>query len=56
MLLGVLVTITWEQLDKPYGLNSVLISLPVALIALFVVSLAAPDRTDAARPLAEEVA
>lgn len=45
MLLGVVVTITWEQLGQPYGLNSVLISLPVALVSLVLVSLALPDRT-----------
>jgi SSS family solute:Na+ symporter len=45
MVLGVVVTITWEQLDQPYDLNSVLISLPVALIALVAGSLVMPDRT-----------
>ncbi|WP_418608054.1 sodium:solute symporter family protein [Georgenia sp. SUBG003] len=44
MVLGVVVTIVWEQLDQPYGLNSILISLPVALLALVLVSLALPDR------------
>lgn len=44
MLLGVVVTIVWEQLDQPFGLNSVLVSLPVAVLALVLVSLAVPDR------------
>lgn len=55
MVLGVIVTITWEQLGKPYGLNSVIISLPVALIVMVVVSLATPDREDQ-RALADEMA
>jgi SSS family solute:Na+ symporter len=45
MTLGVVITITWEQLGLPGGVNSVLVSLPVALVALVVVSLAVPDRT-----------
>lgn len=45
MTLGVVLTITWEQLDRPYDVNSVLVSLPVALLALAVVSLAVPDRS-----------
>ncbi|WP_109472663.1 sodium:solute symporter family protein [Ornithinimicrobium cavernae] len=42
MVLGVVVTITWEQLGQPGGVNSVLVSLPVALVALVLVSLAVP--------------
>ncbi|OZM80887.1 sodium:proline symporter [Pseudonocardia sp. MH-G8] len=45
MSLGVVVTIVWEQLDQPYGVNSVIISLPVAVIALVLGSLAIPNRT-----------
>ncbi len=45
MTLGVVLTITWEQLGRPYDVNSVLVSLPVALLALAVVSLAVPDRS-----------
>jgi solute:Na+ symporter, SSS family len=44
MSLGVVVTIVWEQLDRPYGVNSVIISLPIALVAIVVGSLAIPDR------------
>lgn len=44
MVLATAVTITWEQLDRPYDLNAVLISLPVALVTLVVVSLVVPDR------------
>lgn len=44
MVLGVVVTITWEQIGRPFDLNAVLISLPVALISLVLVSLAVPDR------------
>lgn len=45
MLLATAVTITWEQLDRPYDLKSVLVSLPVALVTLVVVSLLVPDRS-----------
>ena len=39
MVLGTVVTIVWEELDQPMDVNSVLISLPVALIALIGISL-----------------
>ncbi|MDN5853752.1 MAG: sodium:solute symporter family protein [Actinomycetia bacterium] len=39
MVLGTVVTITWEELDQPWDVNSVLISLPVALISLVGISL-----------------
>jgi len=52
MSLGVVVTIVWEQLDQPYGVNSVIVSLPVALIALVAGSLVLPNRT---RPDAVDV-
>ncbi|MGJ9413678.1 sodium:solute symporter [Aeromicrobium sp. CF4.19] len=39
MILGTVVTITWEQLGQPGGVNSVLVSLPVALACLIGVSL-----------------
>ncbi|UYM07685.1 sodium:solute symporter family protein [Solicola gregarius] len=39
MILGTVVTITWEELDQPLDVNSVLISLPVALVSLVGVSL-----------------
>jgi SSS family solute:Na+ symporter len=45
MALGVVVTIVWEQLDQPYGVNSVIVSLPVALVALVAGSLLLPNRT-----------
>ncbi|MDT0443483.1 sodium:solute symporter family protein [Streptomyces johnsoniae] len=44
MVLSTVVTIVWEQLDQPYDLNAVLISLPVSLVTLVLVSLAVPDR------------
>lgn len=44
MVLGVVVTIVWEQMGQPYGVNSVIVSLPVSLIALVVVSLAMPNK------------
>lgn len=34
MILATAVTITWEQLDQPWDINSVLVSLPVALVCL----------------------
>ena len=45
MTLGVLVTIAWEQL-RPLDINAVVISLPVAVLALILVSLAVPDGQD----------
>ncbi|GAB3451585.1 sodium:solute symporter [Streptomonospora sediminis] len=54
MLLGTAVTIVWEQLGQPYGVNSVLVSLPVSLVALVAVSLALPGR--GARPAEEGAA
>lgn len=39
MVLATAVTITWEQLDQPWDINSVLVSLPVALVCLIGVSL-----------------
>jgi SSS family solute:Na+ symporter len=50
MALGSMVTIVWEQLGRPGDVNSVLVSLPVALISLVVVSLLTPP------PPREEVA
>lgn len=44
MGLGTVVTIVWEQAGQPYDLNSVLVSLPVSVAALIIVSLALPDR------------
>lgn len=46
MVLGVVVTIVWEQLGKPFDVNAIIVSLPVALAALIIVSLAMPDKTD----------
>ncbi|WP_398695587.1 sodium:solute symporter family protein [Streptomonospora wellingtoniae] len=43
MLLSTVVTIVWEQLGQPYGVNSVLVSLPVSLVTLVAVSLVLPD-------------
>ncbi|MFC7403623.1 sodium:solute symporter family protein [Georgenia alba] len=46
MALGVVVTIGWEQLGRPDEVNSVIISLPVAVLALVLVSLVTrPART-----------
>ncbi len=45
MLLGAVVTIVWEQLGSPGGVNSVLVSLPVSLVALVVGSLLSPPPT-----------
>lgn len=44
MTLGVVVTITWEQLGRPGGVHSVLVSLPIALLAMVLVSLLVPDK------------
>lgn len=44
---GIVATVSWEfVLDKPFGWNSVLVSLPLAVIALIVVSLGTTPRTD----------
>ncbi|MHA6615996.1 sodium:solute symporter family protein [Pseudonocardia sp. DLS-67] len=46
---GIVATVGWEfVLDKPFGWNSVLVSLPLALVALVAVSLATPPRPDRA--------
>lgn len=44
MAVATIVTITWEQLDQPLGLNSILVSLPATLVTLVVVSLLVPGR------------
>lgn len=55
MSVGVVVTIVWEQLGQPMGLNSVLISLPIALVLLVAVSLLVPDKNPRSlEDLAEE--
>ncbi|MDZ5077355.1 sodium:solute symporter family protein [Nesterenkonia sp. HG001] len=46
MILGVIVTILWEQLADS-ELNAVIVSLPVAVIALLVVSLLTTPRAEA---------
>jgi len=38
MLTGAIVTIIWEVLKKPYGIGSVIIAAPLAIIVLIVVS------------------
>ncbi|MGC0273279.1 sodium:solute symporter family protein [Pseudactinotalea sp. Z1739] len=48
MLLGVVVTIVWEQMGQPYDVNAVIVSLPVALGSLVVISLLVPNRTEPA--------
>ncbi|WP_254712345.1 sodium:solute symporter family transporter [Serinicoccus kebangsaanensis] len=60
MTLAVVVTITWEQLGRPGDVHSVLVSLPLTLLTLVVVSLLTPgsrdddlDRVDAAPGSAE---
>lgn len=42
MTLGTVVTIVWEQLGQPGGVNAVIVSLPVALLTLVLVSLLVP--------------
>ena len=57
IITGIIATVGWEfVLDKPFDWNSVLVSLPLALLALVGVSLATtprPDPTAAATPPAE---
>lgn len=44
---GIVATLAWEfVLDKPFGWNSVLVSLPLAVVALVAVSLATTPRTE----------
>jgi SSS family solute:Na+ symporter len=50
MVVATVLTITWEQLGRPFELNAVLISLPVSVLTLVAVSLLVPDR----RRLAQE--
>ncbi|RLF64248.1 MAG: sodium:solute symporter family protein, partial [Thermoplasmata archaeon] len=40
MLTGAIVTIIWEVLKKPYGIGSVLVAAPLAIIVLIIVSYA----------------
>ena len=48
---GIVATVGWEfVLDKPLGWNSVLVALPLSLIALVVVSLAMTPRTEPEPP------
>lgn len=47
MVVATVLTITWEQLDRPFDLNAVLISLPAALVTLVAVSLLVPRRDTA---------
>lgn len=42
MTVAVVLTITWEQLGRPGDIHSVLVSLPVTLVTLAVVSLLTP--------------
>ena len=44
MTVATVVTIVWEQLGRPYDVNSVLVSLPLTLATLVVVSLLVPNR------------
>lgn len=46
MIVGVAVTIAWESLGQPFDVNSVIVSLPLALAALVCMSLAVPGRGD----------
>ncbi len=42
MVVATVVTVTWEQLGRPFDLNAIIVSLPVTLVTLVVVSLAVP--------------
>ncbi len=42
MVAGTVVTIFWETMDKPFDLEAVIISAPVAIVVLIVVSLLTP--------------
>ncbi|ANS79221.1 hypothetical protein SGUI_1825 [Serinicoccus hydrothermalis] len=53
MTVAVVLTITWEQLDRPGDVHSVLVSLPATLVTLVVVSLLTPGGRD--RPVGEPV-
>ncbi|WP_039042236.1 sodium:solute symporter [Sporosarcina sp. ZBG7A] len=39
MILGVVTTLSWEFMGNPFGINSALISIPVAILALIIVTL-----------------
>ena len=45
MILGAITTLTWEVLGCPGGLQSILISGPVAIITLIIVSMATQKET-----------
>ena len=45
MLTGVILTLLWEALGQPFGLESVIISAPAAIVVLIVVTLATAKET-----------
>ena len=45
MLVATVVTVTWEQVGRPFDLNAIIVSLPATLVTLVVVSLLVPGRS-----------
>ena len=42
MVVATVVTVTWEQLGRPFDVNAIIVSLPLTLVTLVAVSLAVP--------------
>jgi SSS family solute:Na+ symporter len=55
MVVATVLTITWEQLDRPFDLNAVIVSLPATLVTLVAVSLLVPNRRDTTAPQTQAV-
>ena len=45
MVLGVLSTLIWEFSGSPFGIHSSLISIPVSILALVIITMATKDKT-----------
>jgi len=50
MIVATTLTVVWEEMGQPFDLNAVLVSLPVSVITLVVVSLLLPSRRGATEP------
>lgn len=44
MMLGVISTLVWEFMGNPFGINSALLSIPIAILTLIVVTIATKNK------------
>lgn len=49
MILGVVSTLVWEFMGNPFGINSALISIPIAILTLVIVTIATRNKVQPAR-------